>query len=67
MRPLEYILSVLMALFFVGGLAWAQASGDSGKAALSCRPGKVAAPVAFRGMNLYPKCPAEDPRLRFRL
>ncbi len=58
MRKLEYILSVLLALFVLGGLmVWTQASQASGRTALSCRSGKALPPVVLKGMSIY-RCPA---------
>ena len=58
MRNLEYVLSVILALLVVGALAvWTQAAHASDQTAFSCRPGKAAAGVTLRGMNLYPRCP----------
>jgi hypothetical protein len=59
MRKLEYLLSVGMALLLLGGMvAWTQASDLTGETALSCRSGKVAAPVVLKGMSIYTRCPA---------
>jgi len=58
MRKLEYVFSVLVALFVLGGLMiWTQASQASGRTAVSCRSGKALAPVVLRGMSVY-RCPA---------
>jgi hypothetical protein len=58
MRKLEYVLSVMMALFVLGGLlAWTQASQNGDRSAFSCRPGKASAPIILKGMSLYPRCP----------
>ncbi|HUE86060.1 MAG TPA: hypothetical protein VMO26_08280 [Vicinamibacterales bacterium] len=58
MRKLEYVLSVMLALFVLGGLvAWTQASYNADRHAFSCRPGKASAPVFLKGMSVYPRCP----------
>jgi hypothetical protein len=58
MKRIEYLLSVLLALLILGGtIAWTQASHSSEETALSCRPGRAAAPVFLKGMSIYPKCP----------
>jgi hypothetical protein len=58
MKRLEYILSLLMALLMLAGtVAWTQVSNNRNDTALSCRPGKSAAPVFLKGMNIYPRCP----------
>jgi hypothetical protein len=59
MKRLEYVLSLLLALLVLAGtVAWTQASSDHHETALSCRPGKSAAPVFLKGMSIYPRCPA---------
>jgi hypothetical protein len=58
MRKLEYILSVMLALFVLSGLlAWTQASQTSDHRAFACRPGKASAPFYLKGMSIYPRCP----------
>lgn len=58
MRKTEYVLSVMLALLVLTGMiAWTQASQHGSATALSCRPGRSAAPVILKGMSLYPKCP----------
>ena len=58
MRKLEYVLSVMLALFVLGGLvAWTQVSHNADRRAFSCRPGKASAPVFVKGMSVYPRCP----------
>jgi hypothetical protein len=57
MMRLEYILSVLLSLFVLGGAVALTHSGPSAETALSCRPGRVAAPVVLKGMSIYPRCP----------
>jgi hypothetical protein len=58
MRNLEYVLSLILALLVLSGMvAWTQASQSSSPTALSCRPGRSAAPVMLKGMSLYPRCP----------
>ena len=53
----EYFLSVLLSLLiFAGAIALTQ-SGPSAETALSCRPGRAAAPVILKGMSVYPRCP----------
>jgi hypothetical protein len=59
MRKIEYVLSVMLALLVLTGMiAWTQASQHGDATALSCRPGRSAAPVVLKGMSLYPRCPA---------
>ena len=63
MRGFEYLLSVLLALLVLSGMiAWTQASQNGAPTALSCRPGRAAAPVVLKGMRLYPRCPAAGKR-----
>jgi hypothetical protein len=58
MRKIEYVLSVLLALLLLGGAAaWTHATQTSDSTALSCRPGRAAAPVFLKGMSVYPRCP----------
>ncbi len=58
MKRLEYILSVLVALLVLtGAVAWTQATQNRDETALSCRPGRAAAPVVLKGMSIYPRCP----------
>jgi hypothetical protein len=58
MKRLEYILSLLTALLLLAGtVAWTQVTSNRSETALSCRPGKSAAPVFLRGMSIYPRCP----------
>lgn len=58
MKRLEYVLSLLLALLVLAGaVVWTQASNNSRQTALSCRPGKSAAPVFLKGMSIYPRCP----------
>jgi hypothetical protein len=58
MQKLEYILSLMLALFVLTGLlAWTQASQTPDRRAFSCRPGKASAPVVLKGMSIYPRCP----------
>jgi hypothetical protein len=58
MKRLEYVLSLVLALIVLAGaVAWTQASTARHETALSCRPGKSAAPVVLKGMNIYPRCP----------
>lgn len=57
MKRVEYLLSVLLALLVLAGLAvWTQASHGE-ETVWSCRPGRVAAPVFLKGMSVYPRCP----------
>jgi hypothetical protein len=58
MKPIEYLLSVLLALLVLGGFAaWTDATQNHEETALSCRPGRAAAPVFLKGMSIYPRCP----------
>jgi hypothetical protein len=58
MKRIEYLLSVLVALLVLGGFAaWTGATGNHEETALSCRPGRAAAPVFLKGMSVYPRCP----------
>ena len=58
MKRLEYILSVVLALLVLAGTAvWTQAWQSRHDTALSCRPGRTAAPVFLKGMSVYPRCP----------
>jgi hypothetical protein len=58
MKRLEYVLSLLLAmLLLAGAVAWTQVSTHRSETALSCRPGKSAAPVVLKGMSIYPRCP----------
>ena len=58
MKRLEYVLSLLLALLVLAGAGvWTQASTQGPQTAGSCRPGKSAAPVFLKGMNIYPRCP----------
>ena len=58
MKRLEYMLSVLLALLVLAGtVAWTQAASNRSETALSCRPGRAAAPVFLKGMSVYPRCP----------
>jgi hypothetical protein len=57
MMRLEYILSVLLSLFVLGGAVAMTQSGPSAETALSCRPGRASAPVVLKGMSIYPRCP----------
>lgn len=58
MRKLEYVLSVMLALFVLCGLlAWTQVSQNGDRRAFSCRPGQATAPVFLKGMSIYPRCP----------
>ena len=58
MRKIEYVLSLVLALLVLTGMiAWTQATQPTDATALSCRPGRSAAPVVLKGMSLYPRCP----------
>lgn len=59
MKRLEYLISLLAALLFLAGtVAWTQVStSTSDETAVSCRPGRAAAPVFLKGMSVYPRCP----------
>jgi hypothetical protein len=57
MKRAEYFLSLLLALLVLAGVAaWTQAARTE-ETALSCRPGRAAAPVFLKGMSIYPRCP----------
>jgi hypothetical protein len=57
MKPIEYVLSLLVALALLAALGvWAEAARPSTAAtALACRSGQ-SAPVLLKGMSLY-RCP----------
>ena len=57
MMRLEYILSVLLSLTVLAGAMALTQSGPTDETALSCRPGRTAAPVVLKGMSIYPRCP----------
>jgi hypothetical protein len=58
MKPLEYLVSVLVALLVLAGAAvWTQLAHSTEETALSCRPGRASAPVVLKGMSIYPRCP----------
>jgi uncharacterized protein (UPF0333 family) len=58
MKRLEYLLSVLLALLVLASaVAWTQISQNRHQTAVSCRPGRAAAPVVLKGMSIYPRCP----------
>ena len=59
MKRLEYLFSLILALLFLAGtVAWTHVSSSSSdETALSCRPGRAAAPVFLKCMSLYPRCP----------
>ena len=58
MKRLEYVLSLLLALLVLAGaVVWTQASSHGPQTAVSCQPGKRAAPVFLKGMSIYPRCP----------
>jgi hypothetical protein len=54
---LEYILSLLLSLTVLAGALAMIQSGPTDETALSCRPGRAAAPVILKGMSIYPRCP----------
>jgi uncharacterized protein (UPF0333 family) len=58
MKRLEYLLSVLLALLVLASaVVWTQISQSRHQTAVSCRPGRAAAPVVLKGMSIYPRCP----------
>jgi hypothetical protein len=58
MKRAEYLLSVFLALLVLAGAAaWTQVTRHGGETAVSCRPGRAAAPVFLKGMSIYPRCP----------
>jgi hypothetical protein len=58
MKRVEYLLSVLIAVFVLGGVAaWTQVTKHGNEISVSCRPGHAAAPVFLKGMSVYPRCP----------
>jgi hypothetical protein len=60
MKRVEYVLSLFAAmLVLAGAAAWTQVAQHGGETALSCRPGKSAAPVVLKGMSVYPRCGAK--------
>jgi len=62
MRPVEYLLSMLLALMLLAGAAvWTQMAHSTEETALSCRPGRTAKPVFLKGMSIYPRCPGGKP------
>lgn len=57
MKHLEYVLSVLLALALLGGMAvWTRADYAGDEARFSCRPGKASPAVTMKGMTVYPRC-----------
>ncbi len=58
---LEYVLSVLISLFVLGGAVALSENEPTSKTALSCRSGRTAAPVVLKGMSIY-RCPATSKR-----
>lgn len=59
MKPVEYILSVLVAVAVLAALGiWTQVAHSASATAISCRPGQAAAPVFLKGMSLY-RCPVD--------
>jgi hypothetical protein len=58
MRRAEYFLSVFLAMLVLAAVAaFTQVARHGGQTALSCRPGRAAAPVVLKGMSVYPRCP----------
>ena len=57
MMRLEYLLSVLLSLTVLAGALALTPRGPTNETALSCRPGRAAAPVVLKGMSIYPRCP----------
>jgi hypothetical protein len=58
MKRVEYFLSVFLAMLVLAGVAaFTQVARHGGETALSCRPGRAAAPVVLKGMSVYPRCP----------
>lgn len=58
---LEYVLSVLLSLFVLGGAVALTENEPTAETALSCRPGRTAAPVVLKGMSIY-RCPGASKR-----
>jgi hypothetical protein len=59
MRNIEYVLSVVLALVLLSGVAaWTHADYANGEARFSCRPGKASPAVTMKGMVVYPRCAA---------
>jgi hypothetical protein len=59
MKHIEYVLSVILALVLLGGMAvWTQADYAVDQARFSCRPGKASPAVTMKGMVLFPRCAA---------
>jgi hypothetical protein len=57
MTNVEYVLSVLLALVLLGGLAaWAHADYAGDEVRFSCRPGQTSPAVMMKGMVVYPAC-----------
>lgn len=54
---LEYFLSVLLSLFVLGGAVALTDNEPTNETALSCRSGRIAAPVVLKGMSIY-RCPS---------
>jgi hypothetical protein len=62
MMRIEYILSLLFSLIVLGGALAMTQNGPTAETALSCRPGRAAAPVVLKGMSIYPRCPGGGKR-----
>lgn len=59
MKNIEYVLSLILALVLLGGMAaWTHADYASNEARFSCRPGKASPAVTMKGMVVYPRCGA---------
>ena len=57
MKHIEYVLSVILALVLLGGMAmWTHADYAGDEARFSCRPGKASPAVTMKGMVVYPRC-----------
>jgi hypothetical protein len=59
MKNVEYVLSLILALVLLSGIAaWTHADYASSEARFSCRPGKASPAVTMKGMVVYPRCAA---------
>jgi len=57
MKYLEYVLSVLIALALLGGVAaWTHADYADNTARFACRAGKSSPAVTLKGMVIYQRC-----------
>jgi len=62
MMRIEYILSLLFSLVVLAGAVAMTHHSPTAETALSCRPGRAAAPVVLKGMSIYPRCPGGGKR-----